>query len=185
MQARSEPEASGGDYIDPAMRPALVAIGRVAKGASARWPEGCGSLCVSQQGLPMLTKSEKAEVVGGLTDRFRRQRVSIFADFRGISVAKLTAFRGELRAIGAEFKVAKKTLLKRALEAAGPEFGGIEPKDLEGEIGVIFGYEDQVAPAKAAAKFSKENETFKVLKGMLAGKIIEAKAIIALAKLPP
>ncbi|MEK9166258.1 MAG: 50S ribosomal protein L10 [Patescibacteria group bacterium] len=130
----------------------------------------------------MLTKSEKREVVEGLIDRFRRQRVSIFADFHGISVAKLSALRRELKKLGAEFKVAKKTLLKRALEASGA--GGIEPKELAGEIGVIFGYEDQIAPAKAAAKFAKGNETFKVLKGILAGKVLEAKEVLALAKLP-
>lgn len=130
----------------------------------------------------MLTRREKEEVVGELTDRFKRQRVSIFADFRGISVAKLGALRRELKKLGAEFKVAKKTLLKRAIEASGA--GGIEPKGLQGEIGVIFGYEDQVAPAKAAAKFAKENQTFKVLKGILAGKVLEAKEVLALAKLP-
>ena len=130
----------------------------------------------------MLTKSEKIEVVEGLTERFKRQRVSIFADFRGISVAKLSALRRELKKLGAEFKVAKKTLLKRAIEAASA--GEIEPKTLEGEIGVIFGYEDQIEPAKAVAKFAKENETFKVLKGILAGKVLEAKEVLALAKLP-
>lgn len=130
----------------------------------------------------MLTRTQKEEVVSGLTERFKRQRVSIFADFRGISVAKLSALRRELKKLGAEFKVAKKTLLRRAIEASGA--GGIEPKGLEGEIGVIFGYGDQVAPAKAAAAFSKANETFRVLKGILAGKILEASEVLALAKLP-
>jgi large subunit ribosomal protein L10 len=96
-------------------------------------------------------------------------------------VAKLSQFRRGLKKIGAEFKVAKKTLLRRALDAVSI---GIEPEKLEGEIGVIFGYEDQVAPAKAAAKFAKENETFRLLKGILAGKILEAKDVLALAKLP-
>lgn len=132
----------------------------------------------------MLNRQEKAAVVEELRERFSRQRVSIFADIRGISVAKLTQFRRELRKIGAEFKVAKKTLLTRALGAAGQTFSEIESKKLEGEIGVIFGYEDQAAPAKAAAKFVKENETFKVLKGVLDGKILEAKDVLALAKLP-
>ena len=125
-----------------------------------------------------------ASRVAELTDKFRKSGVSIFADLRGISVAKLSAFRRELSKIGAEFKVAKKTLLRRALEAAGPAFGGIEPKALDGEIGVIFGYEDQVAPAKAATKFAKENETFKVLKGVLEGRMLEAAEILALARLP-
>ena len=133
----------------------------------------------------MLNREEKAKLVSELEDRFRRQRVSIFANLRGISVAKLSQFRRELKKIGAEFKVAKKTLLKRALEAVGPAFSGrIEPEKLEGEIGVIFGYEDQAAPAKAAAKFAKENETFRLLKGILGEKILEAKDVLALAKLP-
>ncbi len=130
----------------------------------------------------MLTRAQKEEVVGELTGRFQRQRVSIFADFRGISVAKLSALRRELKKLGAEFKVAKKTLFRRAIEAA--RAGDIEPKALEGEIGVIFGYEDQIAPAKAAAKFAKENETFKILKGLLSGKVLEAKEVLALARLP-
>ena len=135
--------------------------------------------------VTVLNRQEKAAVVEELRERFFRQRVSIFTDIRGISVAKLTQFRRELKKIGAEFKVAKKTLLTRALGAAGQPFSEVEPKNLEGEIGVIFGFEDQVAPAKAAAKFVKENETFKVLKGVLEGKMLEAKDVLALAKLPP
>lgn len=132
----------------------------------------------------MLNREQKAKLVEELDEKFKRQRLSIFADFRGISVAKLTQFRRELKKIGAEFKVAKKTLLKLALEKAGPAFSGIEPKELNGEIGIIFGYEEQIAPAKAAARFSKENETFRVLKGVLAGKILEARDVLLLAKLP-
>ena len=128
----------------------------------------------------MLTRQQKEKLVAGLEDKFRRQRVSIFTDLRGISVAKLSAFRRELRKSGAELKMGKKTLLKRALDAVGIN---IEPKTLEGELGVIFGYEDQVAPAKAAAKFSKVNETFKVVKGILEGRILEAKDVLALARL--
>lgn len=130
----------------------------------------------------MLTRDEKAELVEGLKERFSRHRISIFTDIRGISVAKLMAFRRELKKIGAELKMAKKTLLKRALETAGI---GVLPKELEGEVAVIFGYEDQVSPAKVAAKFSKENKTFRVLKGILAGNIIESGEVLALAKLPP
>lgn len=133
----------------------------------------------------MLNRGEKTKVIDELTERFGRQRVSIFTDFRGISVSKLSEFRRELKKIGAEFKVAKKTLLDRALKTVGSAIsGGIETKPLEGEIGVIFGFEDQAAPAKAAAKFSKANETFKVLKGILEGKVLEAKDVLALAKLP-
>ena len=129
----------------------------------------------------MLTRDQKGKIVTELQDRFSRQRISFFTDIRGISVAKLSQFRRELKKLGAEFKVAKKTLLKRSLDEAGI---ALEPKALEGEIGVIFGYEDQVAPAKATVKFGKENQAFKILKGILDGKVIEGTAVVALAKLP-
>lgn len=129
----------------------------------------------------MLTRDQKSNVVSELTDRFNRQRISLFTDIRGISVSKLSLFRRELKKIGAEFRVAKKTLLARAMQSLAV---GVEAKELEGEIGVIFGFEDQVAPAKLAVKFAKENETFKVLKGILDGKLIEGKAALALARLP-
>ena len=144
-----------------------------------------GAFSVLQRKFNMLNREQKAKLVSGLQDRFERQHVAIFTNLRGISVAKLSQFRRGLKKIGAEFKVTKKTLLARALASADPAFSGrIEPKKLAGEIGIIFGYEDLAAPAKAAAKFSKENEGFKILKGILEGRILEAAQVLALAHLP-
>lgn len=128
-----------------------------------------------------LTRSDKAELIKGLEERFRKQKVSVFANFSGISVAKLARFRRELKKVGAEFKIAKKTFLGRVFVALGL---GLKPDELAGEVGVIFGYEDQATPVKIAAKFAKDNKTFKFLKGILDGKVIEAAAVTALAKLP-
>lgn len=128
----------------------------------------------------MLNRDQKTAVTNELRERFAKSSVSIFTDIRGIPVAKLTALRRDLRQIGAELKVAKKTLLGRALG----DTTGFNPKGLEGEVAVIFGYEDQALPAKTALKFSKQNGTFKVLAGILGKKVIAAKDVIALAKLP-
>lgn len=129
----------------------------------------------------MLSKSKKEEIVKELSDKFQKQKSVIFIDFRGIGVNKLMTLRREMRKLGAEFRVAKKTFLRLAMKSIGVEY---DPKELDGEIGVIFGYEDQVAPAKATAKFAKENETFKILRGLLDGKLLEGKEVLALAKLP-
>ena len=130
----------------------------------------------------MLTRTQKAIMVEELEKRFKKSAVSIFASFKGISVGKLAAFRRELKKIGAEFKVARKTLLRRALQAGGSE---LDPVALEGEIGVIFGYEDQVAPAKAAARFAKSEKTFAMVRGILGGRILEAPELLALSRVPP
>lgn len=121
-------------------------------------------------------------MVEELEKRFKKSAVSIFANFKGISVGKLAAFRRELKKSGAEFKVARKTLLHRALKAAGSE---LNPEELEGEVGVIFGYEDQVAPAKAAARFAKIEKTFAMVRGILGGRILGAPELIALSRVPP
>ena len=128
-----------------------------------------------------LTREKKTKIVEELAGRFKKQKIAIFTDFLGVNVTKLTTLRREMKKAGAEFKVAKKTFLRIALKAIGIEY---DPKTLEGEIGVIFGYEDQIGPVKTAAKFSKENTTFTVLKGILDGKFLEGREVLTLAKLP-
>ena len=129
----------------------------------------------------MITKAKKQDIVKNLEDQFERQKVVIFTDYRGINVSKVTNMRRELRKLGAEFKIAKKTFLRIALKKIGVDY---DPKELDGQVGVVFGFEDQVAPARALAKFAKENKTFKILKGILGGKLYEGKGMADLAKLP-
>ena len=129
----------------------------------------------------MLNKSQKENLVEGLIDKFRRQKIAIFSDFHGVAVFKAQALRRLLKKDNAEYKVAKKTLLDRALEKIG---AGLKTKDLKGEIGVAFGYGDEVLPAKTLLKFSKENETFKILGGILGNRALSDKEVVAFAKLP-
>ena len=130
----------------------------------------------------MLNKDQKQKVADDLAERFRRQKIAFFSDFHGVSVAKIQALRRLLKKDEAEYKVAKKTLLDRALEKAGLK---LKTKELQGEIGVTFAYGDEVAPAKTLSKFSRSNETFKILGGILGSRILTGKEILALAKLPP
>jgi len=129
----------------------------------------------------MLTRAQKGKIVEDLADKFKKNKITVFTDMRGISVSKSQSLRRELKKNESEFKVSKKTLLDIALKKAGAEF---RTKELEGEIGVAFGYGDEAIPAKTLHKFSKENETFKILGGILGGKIISDKEVISLAKLP-
>ncbi len=129
----------------------------------------------------MLTKAQKIKTVEEVADKFKRQKIAIFSDFTGISVSKFQALRRLLKKDQAEYKVAKKTLFDRALEEAGIS---MKTKELQGEIGTTFGYGDEIAPAKTLFKFSKENETFKILGGILGGRLLNSKEVLAFAKLP-
>ena len=131
--------------------------------------------------VSMLTKKKKAEIVEELKEKFARQKVAIFSDFRGVSVGQSEKLRRSLKKVDAEYRVARKTLLDRALQHAGMEF---RTKELEGEIGVAFGYGDEIAPTKILSRFLKEVETFKILGGILNGKLLSGKEVLALARLP-
>lgn len=128
-----------------------------------------------------MNKSQKQNVIKDLADKFNRAKIAIFSDFHGISVSKSMALRRNLKKDEAEYKVSKKTLLDRALADAGRE---AKTKEMQGEIGVTFGYGDEVTPAKTLVKFKKGNETFKILGGILGSRILTEKDITVLAKLP-
>ncbi len=129
----------------------------------------------------MINKEKKAEIVAEMTESFARMRVAFFGRFPGISVGKMQTLRRTLKKDNAEFKIARKTLIDRALSATGSK---VKTQEFEGEIGVVFGYGDEALPAKTLLKFSKENETFQVVSGLLGTRLMSQKDVIALAKLP-
>ena len=130
----------------------------------------------------MISKPKKQNIIKDLEDGFRKQKIALFADFRGVNVSNLTVLRRELKKLDAEFKVAKKTLLRIALKTIGVDY---DPKELEGEIGVVFGYKDQIEPIKGVFAFIKKNKTFKILKGLMDGSFLSDKEVLAFSKLPP
>lgn len=128
------------------------------------------------------TRQAKEELKDSLSQKIKDQTVLIFARAKGLAVAKQQSLRRLLKSESAEYKIAKKTILRRALGEAGLPF----PSEAEkGEVSVIFGYGDEVAPAKVLAKFRKENpETFSFLGGVLGGRLFSSAEVMALAKLP-
>ncbi len=129
----------------------------------------------------MLNRSQKEKIVEEISDKFKRAKIALFSDFHGVAVSKAQVLRRLLKKENADYKVAKKTLLDRALGKAGLK---IKTQELQGEISVTFGYGDEVSPAKILAKFGKENETFKLLGGVLGERTLTGQEVLTLAKLP-
>jgi len=103
-----------------------------------------------------------------------------------INYSKLTSFdmcqlRQALKGSRASLYVAKNTVAKRALKESG-----FEPLAhmLEGPSGMVFIQDEPVTASKALCDFSKDHENLKLAGGCLGEKIIGAKDIEALAKLP-
>jgi len=130
----------------------------------------------------MITKEQKKEITSGLIDKLSRQKAVVFFNYTGLKVNDFQELRNKLREQEIECQAYKKTLIDLALEEAG--FKGLKVKDLPGQIALVFGYKDEVLPAKILYDFSKDNEEVKILSGFIQGEYLEQAAIENLAKLP-
>ncbi len=130
-----------------------------------------------------VTKAKKSEILKSLDTKFGKAKAVYFADYRGLTVKKVTELRKKLKTDGIDYVVSKKTLYQIALKNNHlPE----APKNvLEGPVGAAFGYGDVVAPVKALYEFSKTSEdTFKILGGLVDGRFITKAEALQLATLP-
>lgn len=130
-----------------------------------------------------MNRTEKASFVEDLRERISRAPVVYLTDFTGLSVKAITKLRRSLRASGAEYLVVKNRLARLAFSQT--ELPNIF-EDMTGPTGVVFGYGDVVAPAKALTEFAREHDKKPVFKlGILEHKVLQPEQIDRLAKLPP
>ena len=103
-----------------------------------------------------MTKEEKAQVIATLTEKFQSNQNFYITDTSGLTVAEVNKFREMCFKQGVEYKVAKNTLIKKALENLDADFSALE-EILKGVSGVMFSEENANAPAKIIKNFKKED----------------------------
>lgn len=129
-----------------------------------------------------VTRQQKEQILAELIENFKSAKSVIFSQYQGTNVKALRALRKRLREKKSIFKVARKTLITLAAKASG--FDQIPGTFLQGPIGLAFGMEDDIAPAKVLYEFGREHETVKIAGAIFEGKLMEASAARALATLP-
>lgn len=125
-------------------------------------------------------RSQKEALVASMNGIFDTASSVVVTHYSGLNVAEITELRSRMRAAGAQFKVTKNRLVRRALE--GTKVEGLLPL-FEGPTAIAFS-DDPVMPAKIAVKFAKENQKLIVLGGTLDDKILDTTEVDALAQLP-
>ncbi|HSG08692.1 MAG TPA: 50S ribosomal protein L10 [Longimicrobiales bacterium] len=130
-----------------------------------------------------MNRTEKETFVAELRERINKAPVVYLTDFTGLDVKSITKLRRSLRASGAEYVVVKNRLARLAFSET--ELPNIF-QDMQGPTGMVLGYEDVVAPAKALTEFAKEHDKKPAFKlGILENKVLQPEQIDRLAKLPP
>ncbi len=127
------------------------------------------------------TKEQKKKILEELKENLQKQKTLIFVDFTGVKVKDMFQLRQNLKKTEGLFKVVKKTLIGLALKDTGLE---ADLEKIKGEIALVFGFKDEVSPAKIVYNFSKENPNLKILGGFFENKFRPAEDFIALAQIP-
>ena len=102
----------------------------------------------------------------------------VVAEYRGLTVAEISAFKRTLAKSNAKCSVFKNSLVHRATT------------DIEGFESILFGpnafiyADDPIAAPKEVAKFAKRHPDFVIKGAIVEGKFISADDVKVLAKLP-
>jgi large subunit ribosomal protein L10 len=128
-----------------------------------------------------LNRTEKEEVISKLHEKMAKARTAILAEPKGLDVATVTELRKKCREAQVDYKIVKNTLAQRA--AKGTPVEALADKFV-GPTALVMSYSDVVAPAKLLVDFAKDRETFRIRTAVVEGQVIDAKGVVALAKMP-
>lgn len=98
-----------------------------------------------------MTKERKKEQVARLAELLNGATGVYSIDFTGLTVAEAIRLRSEFRKAGVTYKVAKNTLVKRAI-ADNEEFAHVAGMFV-GQTGIAIGYDDPAMPARVLNEF--------------------------------
>ena len=129
----------------------------------------------------MSTKAFKDDKIKLIKEKIDKAQVAIVTEYKGLSVEEITQLRRALQKDGGDYMVTKNTLAKIAVKGTPYE---VLTDSLKGPIALAFGYEDQVAPAKALSQFIKETKKCEILGAALDGQLLSASDAKALANIP-
>jgi large subunit ribosomal protein L10 len=126
-----------------------------------------------------MARPDKVAAVAEIADEFRSSSASVVTEYRGLSVAQLTALR---RTLGPDvtYRVAKNTLVKRAAQDAGVD--GLDNL-LVGPTAIAFVTGEPVDAAKALRDFAKANQGLVIKGGFMDGNALSVDEVNRIADL--
>ncbi|PIR83081.1 50S ribosomal protein L10 [Candidatus Kaiserbacteria bacterium CG10_big_fil_rev_8_21_14_0_10_56_12] len=130
-----------------------------------------------------ISKDKKSEILAKLASAFSEATAVSFVGFSKLTVADASKLRKELAEAGVRYFVAKKTLIRKALEERG--FTGDVP-ELPGEVAVAWTVDEVTAPARGIYDYGKKLKgALSLLGGVFDGAFVDKEAMTAIATIPP
>jgi large subunit ribosomal protein L10 len=128
-----------------------------------------------------LRLEDKKALVAEVAEVASRAQSVVAAEYRGLSVAKLTELRAKARASRVYMRVVKNTLARRAV--AGTQFECVGAK-LKGPLILAFSEDDPGSAARLIRAFAKDNNRLVPTLVSLGGSVLPANDLEKVADLP-
>jgi large subunit ribosomal protein L10 len=128
-----------------------------------------------------LNKEQKEKIIAAYIEKFSKSQAMIMASYTGMTVAQLTALRGQLRESGNGFVVIKNSLARIALERMGRK---LPQRALAGTLALGLCYKDIAAVAKTFNSVALETKIFPLMGAILGNQVVDAERAKALVNMP-
>ena len=127
-----------------------------------------------------MNRDDKTQFVAEMREVFEGAEGVIVTQYKGLTVAEITALRAQMRQAGAGFKVTKNRLTRLALE--GTKFANLA-EYFTGPTAIAYSA-DPASAAKVASTFAKANDKLVLVAGAIGEQILDEQGVKALAELP-
>ena len=128
-----------------------------------------------------LNLEQKKAVVAEVNEAAKTAHSAVAAEYRGLTVEEMTDLRVKAREGGVVLKVAKNTLVKRAVE--GTEYECMT-ESLTGPLLYAFSMEDPGAAARLVKDYAKEHDHLVAKLVAVGGELYDASELERLSSLP-
>jgi large subunit ribosomal protein L10 len=128
-----------------------------------------------------LSIEQKKAVVAEVADVANKALAAVAAEYRGLTVKEMTELRAQARTDGVFLKVAKNTLVRRAVE--GTDYECMQ-ESLTGPLLFAFSMEDPGAAARLVKDYAKDHDNLIAKLVAVGGELYDASELTRLASLP-
>lgn len=131
-----------------------------------------------------ISRDKKTALVAEMSDVLSSAKMTVFAQYQGLSVQEVQKLRRTARESGVTIKVAKNRLVRVAMESIDA-YKDTDTSALQGQLLYAASDTDEVAPAQILNAFAKTNPALQFAGAFSAeGKLLSPEEVKALAGLP-
>lgn len=131
-----------------------------------------------------ISRQTKEAQVAEFAELLSAAKLTVFAQYQGLTVKELQSLRRAARESGVTIKVVKNRLVRVAMSQT-EQLKDVDTSLMKGQLLYAMSADDEVAPAQVLATFAKTHDALQLIGAVdAAGTLMEQADVKALASLP-